>query len=60
MTNMLKGRGTHPSDTHVAEPQSRRKRDSAPVTNHEFVRAFADALRDILHDEPAALDMTRR
>lgn len=60
MANMLKGRGMHPSDAQVAEPLSRRKRDTPPDANHEFVRAFADALRDILHDEPAAHGMTRR
>jgi hypothetical protein len=51
MANMVKGRGAHPLDIQSAGQRARRKRGNISDSNHEFVRAFADALRDILHDE---------
>jgi hypothetical protein len=50
MTNMAKVSGARPSDMQGAEQRSRRKRGNGD-SNHAFVRAFADALRDILHYE---------
>jgi hypothetical protein len=51
MANMVKGRGAQPSDSQGAGQRGRRKRGNITDSNHAFVRAFADALRDILHDE---------
>ena len=51
MTNMTKGSEVQRSDAQGAGQRSRRKRGTPSDTNHAFVRAFADALRDILHDE---------
>jgi hypothetical protein len=50
MTNMAKVSGARPSGMQGAEQRSRRKRGNGD-SNHAFVRAFADALRDILHYE---------
>lgn len=51
MLPMTKVRGYQP----VSEPamKVRRKRDvPSSDPNEPFIRAFVDALRDILHDEP--------
>jgi hypothetical protein len=39
------------SEARGAQQRSRRKRGRAANSSHDFARAFADALRDILHDE---------
>jgi hypothetical protein len=51
MTEMAKETGARASGTQGAEQRSRRKRGNVGDSNHSFVRAFADALRDILHHE---------
>jgi hypothetical protein len=51
MADMAKATGARPSGMQGAEQRSRRKRGNSDVSNHSFVRAFADALRDILHHE---------
>jgi hypothetical protein len=51
MANMMKGRGAQPSNIQVVGQRGRRRRSHSNDSNDEFVRAFADALRDILHDE---------
>jgi hypothetical protein len=48
---MNKGREAQPYEALGAEQRSRRKRGHGGDSNHAFVRAFADALRDILHYE---------
>lgn len=50
MTNMAKMSGSRPAGMQGSEQRSRRKRSNGD-SNHAFVRAFADALRDILHYE---------
>lgn len=50
MANMAKIIGARPSAMQGSEQRTRRKRGSGD-SNHAFVRAFADALRDILHYE---------
>jgi hypothetical protein len=51
MANMAKGTEERRADGQGVEQRSRRKRGTPADSNHAFVRAFADALRDILHHE---------
>jgi hypothetical protein len=51
MSHMAKASDVQESDARGAEQRSRRKRTRAVNSTHAFARAFADALRDILHDE---------
>jgi hypothetical protein len=51
MNGMSKGRGAQGAEAQGGEQRSRRKRGHASDSNHAFVRAFADALRDILRHE---------
>jgi hypothetical protein len=51
MTDMVKGNPVQPPETRGPEHRFRRKRVQAADRNHAFVRAFADALRDILQHE---------
>jgi hypothetical protein len=51
MAHMVKGNPARPSETQGAEHPFRRKRDNLGDPNLAFVRAFADALRDILQHE---------
>ena len=50
MANMAKASGARPTGIQGSEQRSRRKRSNGD-SNDAFVRAFADALRDILHHE---------
>ena len=50
MADMAKVTGAGSADMQGSEQRSRRKRANGD-SNHAFVRAFADALRDILHHE---------
>jgi hypothetical protein len=52
MSRMTKGRAEQVDTTPVNELGSRRRLKVAPQRPEQVVRAFADALRDILHDEP--------
>jgi hypothetical protein len=51
MADMAKGSEGRRLDVQGAGQRSRRKRGTPADSNHAFVRAFADALRDILHHE---------
>jgi hypothetical protein len=51
MAAMVKGPAVGSSETQGAEHRSRRKRGNGGEPPPAFVRAFVDALRDILQDE---------
>ena len=51
MTTMAKASGERAPSVTTAERRSRRRRVQRVDSNNAFVRAFADALRDILQDE---------
>jgi hypothetical protein len=52
---MTKGNAAGPSDTQRADHRSRARDGELTDPNHAFVRAFVDALRDILvHERPRA------
>jgi hypothetical protein len=51
----MKNRGEQPQRHIRGELRAHRKRSAGSDSNLEFVRAFADALRDILRDERARL-----
>lgn len=51
MSPMPKGRGVAAERGRVVEMRSRRKRRVPEQKQEDFVQAFIDALRDILHDE---------
>jgi hypothetical protein len=51
MSPMQKGRGVAADGGRATELQSRRKRRVLGSRPENFVQAFLDALRDILHDE---------
>lgn len=51
MSAMAKDRGEQWPGLPISQLQSRRKRSVPPEANQTFVRAFADALRDILRHE---------
>lgn len=55
MPHMTKGNTVGPSDTQSADHRSSRKQSDVVDPNQPFVRAFVDALRDILqHERPRA------
>ena len=51
MTTMAKASDVRASDMSTPERRSRRGRGHQVQSNNAFVRAFVDALRDILQDE---------
>jgi hypothetical protein len=53
MSRMSKGRAEQVETLNTPESElgSRRRLRAAPLRPEQFERAFADALRDILHDE---------
>jgi hypothetical protein len=51
MSAMANGRGEQPQRARQQEPVSRRKRRVLADPNDAFLRAFADALNDILQEE---------
>ena len=51
MSRMANPQGEEAPRAAQTDPRSRRKRTAATVYDHEFVQAFADALRDILRHE---------
>ena len=51
MSPMQKGRGVAVEGVRAPEPHTRRKRRVLGSAPENFVQAFLDALRDILHDE---------
>ena len=51
MATMAKVSDARTSGTQAAVSRSRRKRGQQVQSSDAFMRAFADALRDILHDE---------
>ena len=51
MANMAKASDERASNVRAAEQGSRPRRGHRVDSNNAFVRAFADALRDILQDE---------
>jgi hypothetical protein len=51
MSPMSKGRGEQQPASETGLRAARRRGATAPDPNEAFLRAFADALRDILHAE---------
>ena len=51
MSPMQKGRGFAADGVRASDVESRRKRRVLGPRQENFVAAFLDALRDILHDE---------